>query len=179
MHSYLVETDKQKTQIDTFYSKSLVTSALPTTVLQNVAEYWMTTAKSVRRNWYIMVDMYGGPNSTITREGAADSASFAYRDPDQHLFLYQFYDAIGFGTYPSTGFAFLEDWVQTFTDGLDAEKAPWGMYINYADPRMERARAQDVYYRESLPRLRELRARFDPGELFYYPQAVEPAGVEG
>ena len=150
----------------------MVTSALPTSILENVAEYWIETAKSINRNWYIMVDMYGGPTSAITKV-PANATSYAYRDPKKHLFLYQFSDSVMRGSYPSDGFAFLVDWVKTFTDGLDA--ADWGMYINYADPRMNQTEAQDVYYRQSLPRLKQLKKEYDPTELFYYPQAVEPA----
>jgi hypothetical protein len=103
----------------------------------------------------------------------ANATSFAYRDPVQNLFLYQFYDRTMWGSYPSDGFSFLDDWVKSFTDGLNATQ--WGMYINYADPRMNRTLAQDVYYRQGLHRLSQLKKQFDPAELFYYPQAIEPA----
>ncbi|KAL2259992.1 hypothetical protein VTK26DRAFT_6156 [Humicola hyalothermophila] len=177
-YSYSSEIDitRPYRQVETFYAKSLVTPALPTEVLQGLADYWINNATSIRRSWYIMVDMYGGPNSAITRV-PAEATSFAYRDPGKHLFLYQFYDAILFGSYPSDGFEFLDGWVRNITDGLDAAGAGWGMYINYADPRMNRTEAQEAYYRESLPRLRRLKQELDPTELFYYPQSVEPAEV--
>jgi hypothetical protein len=149
----------------------LVTPALPLSVLQKVADYWMKEAKSITRSWYIMIDMFGGANSAVTKV-PADETSFAYRDPNQHLFLYQFYDR-SFGSYPANGFSFLDGWVKTFTDGLNS--TDWGMYINYADPLMNRTEAQDVYYKESLPRLKQLKKQLDPTELFYYPQAIEPA----
>ncbi|GAB1313305.1 Glucooligosaccharide oxidase [Madurella fahalii] len=158
-------------QAETFYSKSLVTSALPTSVLQKVADYWVEEARSNRRSWYIMIDMFGGANSAITN-ASADLTSFAYRDPNQSLFLYQFNDR-AWGSYPSDGFTFLDDWVKIFTDGLNTTQ--WGMYINYADPLMNQTQAQEVYYRQSLPRLKQLKKQFDPTQLFYYPQAIEPA----
>ena len=149
----------------------MVTSALPTDVLKNVADYWVKEARSNRRSWYIIIDMYGGANSAITKV-PVDATSFAYRDPERDLFLYQFYDT-AWGTYPPEGFDFLNGWVETFTDGLDTTQ--WGMYINYADPLLNRTEAQDVYYRQNLPRLKQLKKEFDPTEVFYYPQAVEPA----
>lgn len=103
----------------------------------------------------------------------ADATSYAYHDPRKHPFLYQFSDGTLGGDYPATGFTLLEDWVKTFTDGLNA--AQWGMYINYADPLLNRTEAQDVYYRQNLPRLKQIKRDLDPKEVFYYPLAVEPA----
>ncbi|KAK4233842.1 FAD linked oxidase [Achaetomium macrosporum] len=158
---------------ETFYAKSLVTSALPTSVLQNVADYWTNTAKKVSRAWYIIIDLYGGPTSAITKV-QPDATSYAYRDPKKHLFLYELYDrSFGSSSYPTDGFAFLDGWVRAFTDGLDT--AQWGMYINYADPRLSRTEAQQVYYRQNLARLQRIKQMVDPTEVFYYPQAVEPA----
>lgn len=159
-------------QQENFFSKSLVTSALPSNVLQNVANYWVQKARSNSRAWYIIIDMFGGANSAVTKVPANETA-FAYRDPNQNLFLYEFYDRVYWGSYPSDGFSFLNQWVDIFTDGLN--KTQWGMYINYADPTMNRATAQDNYYRQNLPRLQQLKKQLDPAELFYYPQAVQPA----
>ncbi|KAL2268001.1 hypothetical protein VTJ83DRAFT_2847 [Remersonia thermophila] len=174
-YSYSNEIDVRRPhrQAETFYAKSLVTGALPEKVLERVAEYWVTKPRSLGmgRSWYILIDMYGGPNSAITQV-PKDETSYAYRDPKKHLFLYQFNDGIFFGQYPANGFEFLDGWVRTFTEGLGQD---WGMYINYADPRLGRSEAQEVYYRESLPRLRQLKKQFDPNELFYYPQAIQPA----
>ncbi|AEO58513.1 FAD linked oxidase-like protein [Thermothelomyces thermophilus ATCC 42464] len=166
-------TDPGYDQSETFYSKSLVTSALPPDVLERVAEYWIETANKVRRSWYIIIDMYGGPNSAVTRVPPG-AGSYAFRDPERHLFLYELYDR-SFGPYPDDGFAFLDGWVHAFTGGLDS--SDWGMYINYADPGLDRAEAQEVYYRQNLDRLRRIKQQLDPTELFYYPQAVEPAEV--
>ncbi|KAK3302736.1 FAD linked oxidase-like protein [Chaetomium strumarium] len=157
---------------ETFYSKSLVTSALPPTVLQNVADYWITTAKKVSRAWYIIIDLYGGPTSAITKVGPGATA-YAFRDPTKHLFLYELYDRSFGSSYPADGFSFLDGWVKAFTQGLDATQ--WGMYINYADPRLNRSEAQQVYYRQNLARLRRIKRLVDPDQVFYYPQAVEPA----
>ncbi|KAK3896906.1 Reticuline oxidase [Staphylotrichum tortipilum] len=172
-YSYSQETDitRPYSQGETFYSKSLVTSALPANVLKNVANYWVNKARSNRRSWYIIIDLYGGANSTVTKV-PADATSYAHRDPERDLFLYQFYDT-AWGTYPAEGFDFLNDWVEAFTNGLNATQ--WGMYINYADPLLNRTQAQDVYYRQNLARLKQIKKALDPAQVFYYPQAVEPA----
>ncbi|KAK3313725.1 hypothetical protein B0H66DRAFT_359042 [Apodospora peruviana] len=156
--------------VETFYSKSLVTKALPQKALQAVANYWIQRAKSNSRDWFIIIDMYGGKNSAITKV-ASDDSSYAHRG--DYLFLYELYDRVRSGSYPSNGFDFLNGWVKSFTDNM--EKSQWAMYINYADPTMNRTEAQDVYYRQNLPKLKQIKAQVDPNELFYYPQAVEPA----
>ncbi|KAL2157306.1 hypothetical protein VTH06DRAFT_6244 [Thermothelomyces fergusii] len=158
---------------ETFYSKSLVTPALPQDVLQSVADYWIQKARTVWRSWYIIIDLYGGPNSAVTKV-SPEAGSYAFRDPVKHLFLYQLYDR-SFGAYPADGFSFLDGWVDAFTAGLDADD--WGMYINYADPRLDRSLAQQVYYGENLDRLRRIKRQVDPTEVFYYPQAIEPASA--
>lgn len=133
------------------------------------SSYWMNQAKANNRDWYIIIDMYGDKNSAIP-SFPANASSYAHRDK---LYLYQFYDRVGSGSYPSNGFEFLEDWVEAFTNNLDASQ--WGMYINYADPTMDRATAQRNYWRQSLPRLQQIKAAVDPKDLFYYPQGVQPA----
>ena len=67
----------------------------------------------------------------------------------------------------------LNGWVKSFTDNLKPEQ--WGMYINYADPVLTRAEAQNYYYKQNLARLQKIKADLDPTEVFYYPQAVAPA----
>jgi hypothetical protein len=48
------------------------------------------------------------------------------------------------------------------------------MYINYADPRLNRTTAGQNYYGTSLARLQNIKSIYDPAELFYYPQSVQP-----
>lgn len=156
-------------QQENFFSKSMVTTALPSAALQAVCGYWMGTAKSNSRQWYIIIDMFGGKNAYIPSI-PANASSFAHRDK---LFLYELYDRVGFGTYPSNGFSFLNGWADAFTKNLADNQ--WGMYINYADPTMSRTYAQQVYYRDSLPRLQQIKAAVDPSQVFDYPQAIEPA----
>ncbi|KAK3334062.1 hypothetical protein B0T19DRAFT_483984 [Cercophora scortea] len=156
--------------VETFYSKSLVTKALPAKTLQAVGDYWISKAKSVNRDWYIIIDFYGGANSAVTSVPDDDS-SYAYRG--DYRYLFEFYDRVNSGSYPSNGFGFLDGWVKSFTDNLS--QSQWGMYINYADPTMNRTEAISNYWRQSLPKLQQIKAAVDPNELFYYPQSI-PAG---
>lgn len=157
-------------QVETFYSKSLVTSALPTAALQAVGNYWQNTARKNNRDWFIIIDAYGGKNSAITSRPANSSGSYAFRD---QVFLYELYDRVRSGSYPSDGFSLLNGWVKSFTDNLKPEQ--WGMYVNYADPQLNRTEATSLYYKQNLPRLQQIKRDLDPNEVFYYPQAVAPA----
>lgn len=156
-------------QQELFFSKSLVTTALPAAAMQAATNYWFSQAKQVSRSWYIIIDMYGGKNAAIPKV-PANMTSYAHRDK---LFLYEFYDRQSYGSYPSNGFDFLNDWVEAFTKNLTPSQ--WGMYINYADPTMNQTEAQTNYYRGSLPRLQQVKAQVDPNQLFYYPQSIQPA----
>ncbi len=156
-------------QQENFFSKSMATTALTPAALQAVCAYWTNQARSNSRQWYIIIDMFGGKNAYIPTIDA-EASSFAHRDK---LFLYELYDRVGFGSYPANGFSFLNGWADAFTKNLN--ESQWGMYINYADPTMTRDYAQQVYYRGSLPRLQKIKAAVDPKQVFDYPQAIVPA----
>ncbi|KAI1867447.1 hypothetical protein JX265_007249 [Neoarthrinium moseri] len=154
---------------ETFYSKSLATSALPAAAMTAATNYWFSTARSQSRDWYLIIDMHGGKYGAIPAV-AANATSYQPRDK---LFLYEFYDRVNFGSYPSNGFSFLDGWVNAFTSNLKPEQ--WGMYINYADPTMNRTTAQKNYWGSHLPRLQKIKAAYDPNEVIYYPQSIQPA----
>jgi len=160
-------------QTENFFSKSLATSALPKAAITAACNYWFNQGPRNSRAWYIIIDAYGGKNAYIPKipnaESGADATSYAHRDK---LFLYEFYDRSYFGNYPSDGFSFLNGWVDAFTKNLNSSQ--WGMYINYADPTMNRTYAQDVYWRQSLPKLQRVKGQVDPADVFYYPQGVQP-----
>lgn len=124
------------------------------------------------RIWWFQIDIHGGKNSAVSKADPG-LTSYAHRDK---LFLIQLYDR-SFGTYPELGFEFLDGWVSNTT--ADMAPSDWGMYINYADARMDRTTAQNAYWGVSLPRLQEIKAQVDPTELFYYPISIEPATVPG
>ncbi|KAI0123962.1 hypothetical protein BJ170DRAFT_67925 [Xylariales sp. AK1849] len=160
-HPYLLQ--------ETIYAKSLELTGLNGTAAENFVNYWFDVAKSMTsRSWFFQLEMHGGNNSAVTN-GNHSTSSYAHRDK---LYLIQFYDRQYSGAYPSTGFSFLDTWVANTTAPL--AQADWGMYINYADSNLDRATAQDVYYRASLPRLQRIKAAVDPNELFYYPQSIQP-----
>ncbi|KFY67283.1 hypothetical protein V496_01653 [Pseudogymnoascus sp. VKM F-4515 (FW-2607)] len=155
---------------ETFYSKSLTLKGLNGTSARNFVDYWYGTARDVSRIWWFQIDIHGGKNSAVWKADPG-LTSYAHRDK---LFLIQLYDR-SFGSYPELGFEFLNGWVSNTT--ADMAPSDWGMYINYADARMDRTTAQNAYWGVNLPRLQEIKAQVDPTELFYYPISIEPAAV--
>ena len=140
------------------------------TSAQAFVDYYFDVAnKVVDRFWFFQLDMHGGKNSQITKV-AQDATSYPHRDK---LYIIQFYDRYENNeTYPATSFGFLDGWVDATTESLP--RSDWGAYINYADARLPRAEAEKQYYGSHLTQLQKLKAKYDPKQLFYYPQSVEP-----
>ncbi|KAI0389146.1 Glucooligosaccharide oxidase [Xylariaceae sp. FL0594] len=156
---------------ETFYSKSLTLTSLKGQSAQDFVNYWWGPARNVQRNWWFQLDLQGGVNSYQANNVASTSLrSYAHRDK---LYIMQLYDRVFWGSYPSNGFDFLDNWVRNTTASLPA--SDWGMYINYADARLDRDTAQRVYWGKNVPELQRIKKIYDPQELFYYPISIKPA----
>ncbi|KAK4121156.1 Glucooligosaccharide oxidase [Parathielavia appendiculata] len=167
-HSDNVDRITPSTQ-ETFFAKSLTLKGLHGNPAQNLVDYWFNNATQMtERNWWFQLDIHGGKNSAITRV-SKDQTAYAHRDK---LYIVQFYDRVSQGVYPPEGILFLNGWVDAVTSTLTPDD--WGMYINYADTTLDRETAQRVYYGSNLRRLQEIKAKYDPMELFYYPQSIKP-----
>ncbi|KAK1993843.1 FAD binding domain-containing protein [Colletotrichum falcatum] len=164
----LDQKDNYKLQ-ENFHSSSLYTDKLSDAQVESFVDYWYTVGKSMRRYWWIQVDLHGGKNSAIPR-AAASSSAYAYRDK---LLLYQFYDLVAVSaTYPKDGFAFLDQFIANATVGM--ERADRGMYFSYPDANMGQDEAQAEYWGPNVARLQKIKREVDPGEVFYFPQSVRP-----
>ncbi|HXC54370.1 MAG TPA: FAD-binding oxidoreductase [Rhizomicrobium sp.] len=103
-------------------------------------------------------DGYGGAIGQV----AGDATAFAYRTGTQ--FCIQYYT----------------DWANQGAAGrrtadlarLYAAMRPWsaGAYVNYCD--LDLGNWQQAYWRQNLPRLQAVKAKFDPGNLFRHAQSV-------
>lgn len=154
-----------------FYATSLTLKDLSGNALTNFVRYWQDTAiKFVKGGWFVQLDLHGGKNSAIS---AVPNSATAYAHRDK-AFLIQFYHyEDNSKPYPPDGIKLLEGWIDSTTATL--QEGDWGMYINYVDSQLDRATAEKLYYGENLGRLKLLKKRYDPTELFYYPQSIEPA----
>jgi hypothetical protein len=52
----------------------------------------------------------------------------------------------------------------------------FGAYPGYVD--LELVHPQKDYWRYNLPKLEEIKAKYDPRDVFHNPQSVRPAGAE-
>ena len=104
----------------------------------------------------LIFDAYGG----AIRRIAQDATAFAHRTA---LCGVQAYAGFGAG-----GSAPAADWLAR-TRAILAGVGT-GAYVNYIDPKL--ARWADAYYGANLDRLRDVRRRYDPAQLFTFAQAI-------
>ncbi|KAK2597942.1 hypothetical protein N8I77_012694 [Diaporthe amygdali] len=154
-----------------FFATSLTLKNLHGEALTDFVRYWHNHALAFTRGgWFVQLDVHGGANSAIS---AVSNTATAYAHRDK-TFLIQFYHFSGNDEpYPSNGIDILRNWVDvTITTMNDGD---YGMYINYSDSQLDRGTAEKLYWAGNLDRLKLIKKAFDPFELFYYPQSIEPA----
>lgn len=106
-----------------------------------------------------MVQLLGG-GGAISRVKPEDTAVY-WRGA---LFIVQ-YD--GFWTAPQDGERVM-DWLEAFrTDMLSHTE---GAYVNYVDSRLENP--LKAYYGENLDRLRQVKRKYDPENVYNFPQSI-------
>lgn len=159
------------TEHGNFYATSLTLKDLTGDSLDNFVHHWHAKAIGFQPGgWFIQLDLHGGPTSAISSVPNSASA-YAHRDKTFLIQLYHYAD--NDKPYPSEAISMLKGWIDTTAEPLG--EGDWGMYINYVDSELDRDTAEKLYYGENLGRLRDLKKRYDPTEVFYYPQAISPA----
>lgn len=154
-----------------FYATSLTLKDLMGESLNNFVQYWHAKAIGFQPGgWFIQLDLHGGPTSAISSLPNSATA-YAHRDKAFLIQLYHYGD--NERPYPPEAISMLKGWIKMTT--IPLQKGDWGMYVNYVDSELDRDTAERLYYGENLGRLRDLKKRYDPTEVFYYPQAISPA----
>lgn len=163
----------------TFYVKSLMTKnahPLTPTAIRNFFSYILAHPNAPFRS---VIDLYGGPNSAINTP-SSNSTAFAHRDA---MWVFENFgiDTSTTNTSnptesPSSNF---DPNTIALVEGLNAaveDAQPDGdfsAYLNYIDPELDATTAARLYYEaETYNRLLELKREFDPGFVFWNPQAV-------
>lgn len=159
------------TERGNFYATSLTLKDLSDKSLDNFVDYWHNKAVGFKPGgWFIQFDLHGGDTSAVAAVPNSDSA-YAHRDK---AFLIQLFHYIDNETsYPPEAVFLMKNWINTTTEPL--KDGDWGMYINYVDSELDRTTAEKLYWGENLIRLKQLKQRYDPTEVFYYPQSIAPA----
>lgn len=154
-----------------FYATSLTLKDLTGDSLTNFVRYWHNTALHITiGGWFVQLDLHGGTHSAIS---AVPNSVTAYAHRDKAILIQFYHYQDNSKPYPPRGIKLLQGWIDVTTESL--RDGDWGMYMNYVDSQLDRETAQKLYYGENLDRLKLLKKRFDPTELFFYPQSIEPA----
>ncbi|CAG5149881.1 uncharacterized protein ALTATR162_LOCUS2478 [Alternaria atra] len=154
---------------ENFYAKSLMPEYLTPTAMTALADYYFTTARSIRgRSWYLLIDMHGGQGSAISSV-PADATSYSHR---KAVFKMQFNDRIfpDSATFKPEMMEFLNGWVEAIEKASKGEE--FGMYINYADTNLTKTEAHSRYWGEHYERLVGIKGVYDPNKVFEGPQLV-------
>jgi len=111
---------------------------------------------------YVQFDTFGGAINDVKR----DATAFVHRDMT-YTVQYQSYwtdpeDALG-----------SETWLRDTFDAIDPHIGTNASYRNYCDLNLTDWEAR--YYGENAARLRRVKKRFDPSNVFHYPQSISPA----
>lgn len=148
-----------------FYGKSLAfreQDALSNDSITALFDY-MGSADPATLIWAVIFDSQGGAINDVP----ANATAYPHRDK---LWMYSSY-VIGLP---------LSETTKKFTEGIHAiiqKGAPDAKtcYAGYVDPELSRIEAQQAYWGDHLPKLRVIKAKYDPGDLFHNPQSVDGA----
>jgi FAD/FMN-containing dehydrogenase len=111
----------------------------------------------------VLLDSLGG---AVSRVGTSDTA-FVHRNAFAIAQLYGSWDPAA----PAT----VADGTTAWLRQLHATVRPLigpGAYVNYADPDL--SDWESAYWGANYPRLRQVKAKYDPDRVFDFPQAVRP-----
>ncbi|KAK7912011.1 glucooligosaccharide oxidase [Apiospora marii] len=118
--------------------------------------------------WFIIIDLYGGADSQINRIPRHGDAAYPHRSS---LWVAQHYAFFHENKqFPKSGLVFVEGLNEAMTRHMDGRCAA---YINYTDSSLSREQAHALYYGdEVLRRLRAIKRKMDPGNVFAHPQSI-------
>ncbi|CAH0052526.1 unnamed protein product [Clonostachys solani] len=113
--------------------------------------------------WTLIFNSEGGAMADFT-----EGNSYPHRDK---VMMYQSY-VIGIPEVSDTSKAFVEEVQRRVRAGAPNANTT---YAGYIDPTLDRQAANQFYWGDKLPQLREAKKKWDPSNIFRNPQSVEPA----
>ncbi|KHN99755.1 FAD-binding, type 2 [Metarhizium album ARSEF 1941] len=148
-----------------FYSKSLALRQQDALSPDTIARLFNYTGSADAGTplWTIIFDSEGGAINQVP----VDSTSYPHRDK---LIMYQSY-VISLSLSDKNK-KFAQDIHQIIQNGSSQAVT---RYAGYVDPELGRAEAQQTYWGARLPRLRQIKQKWDPDNVFQNPQSVDPA----
>jgi len=159
------------------YSKTLTFNGekdnfIPDATVDKLFDYIKRTDKGTLI-WFLIFDLAGGKVNEVPMAKTA----YAHRDALYYLQSYAISDKLFSGVSRTT-----KDFLAGFSDLIvtdmkaDGVFTDYGAYPGYVDLELG-ASAQKLYWRSNLPKLDEIKKKYDPDQVFRNPQSVRPAGM--
>jgi FAD/FMN-containing dehydrogenase len=147
-----------------YYWKATNLAGLSDEVIDVVAEhaYAATSPRS-----YAAIFHLGGAVARAPREATA----YAARDVEHNIVI----DAAWLPEEDGTVGAVETAWARTFLDALQPHRA--GVYVNFLDADDDPSRVREAYGDETYRRLAEVKAKYDPENVFHHNKNIQPAVV--
>ena len=146
--------------VSSFVAKSdYVATPLPAKAIAGMAKA-IDTRQGQSGSGAVIMDPYGAAINKV----APDANAFVHRD--------QLFSCQELAYWSGGGQSAAANWL----DGLRAGMRPYvsgQAYQNYIDPTL--SDWQQAYYAGNLPRLREIKKRYDPEQVFRFRQSIPPA----
>lgn len=118
--------------------------------------------------WFIIIDLYGGADSQINKVPRHGDAAYPHRSCLWVAQHYAFFDEKK--QFPTAGLAFVQGLNEAMVRHMDGRCAA---YINYTDSSLSREQAHALYYGdEVMCRLRAIKKKVDPENIFAHPQSI-------
>jgi len=160
-----IDTSKPDTP-DAFFAKSIMTPS-DQLLTSSAVTYWTnylanTGFSSGSGDWFIQVELYGGANSAINAIDPTATA-FVHR---KRLFNIQLYASNHASTFPQSTIDFMNGAADSLIQSMGGANWNWQAYQNYIDPSLATDVAQSKYWGVNFPRLQQIKAKYDPNNVF-------------
>ncbi|WVQ83803.1 hypothetical protein IAT38_005947 [Cryptococcus sp. DSM 104549] len=155
-----------------FYAKSLLTKTpLPsfrmTRHLAHLLNLSQQSNPSTGVEWFVLSPFLGGPRSALTHI-PRESTAFAHRDVRVVWEVYAKY------LEEVEGHQKGKDDLVKVVEGMAADLLPVeAVYPAYVDPELSASQYPKLIWGDFYPRLQSIKKRYDPSDVFRYPQSVK------
>ncbi|KDE06459.1 hypothetical protein MVLG_03243 [Microbotryum lychnidis-dioicae p1A1 Lamole] len=163
---------------DCFYARSLMTPDSDQLITEEAANAFFSYLQNTETTtqWFVEIDLYGGAGSYINSV-PLNQSSFA---PRSSLLTFQLYASSPTlnNPFPDYGFSYVDGMYNALVDPMKAAwSTTYGSYVNYIDPMLSPSEVKALYWSSQYDRLSQLRAKYDPDQTLWNPQAIQPTAV--
>jgi FAD/FMN-containing dehydrogenase len=104
-----------------------------------------------------------------TARAPRDATAYPVRDVDHNMSI----DAVWLPEQDDTVRAAETAWARAFLDALQPHRA--GVYVNFLDSDDDASRVREAYGDDTYRRLAEVKAKYDPGNVFHHNKNIPPS----